>query len=479
MITPRFTIRQDANRVYIDIKTAHIRSSGGSIEFQVEGDLFVFSLAPYYLRLRFPGNLLNDEDEKVIDDESLKSTTEYDAATCVIRISICKETPGQEFEDLDLISKLLARTKNPEHASAQGETSSEPVAPAKPLIQEMDLPNAIGAESSVQDIDAHFAKLQSEAEEFDWEMPQQDPGRLSDDDDDDDDGVNMSASAKYGFNRQHSGEIGVSLASGGNDANEVPEPEKSTPGGRAAFRTQLESMAFDADYYLADTFDNPEISDLVAWKSPFALDFQKLKASGTDSSVLKPEFTQTEHDAMQNLPKRTYILDNPRRTYLGLVAVLYAYCYDVRSTQGDSTVESAWTICKLCPLFAALDDSFSTATEVLRSSLTRAISFPLYRHWDLACAVVGDVYHLLRLGKRHVLRALLATKSILDTADPYYIYSRIWVDDMATWIQYASDEVLRGLAHEVNKVKLEKGLVELELDELEEAAREAIAEQGA
>lgn len=474
MITPRFTIRQDANRVYIDIKTAHIRSSGGSIEFQVEGDLFVFSLAPYYLRLRFPGNLLNDEDEKVIDDESLKSTTAYDAATCVIKISICKETPGEEFEDLDLISKLLARTKNPEH-SGYGENSGEPAA-AKPLIQEMDLPSAIGAEASVQDIDTHFAKLQSEAEEFDWEIPQQDPGRLSDDDDDDD-GVNMSASAKYGFNRQHSGEIGVSLASGGNDANEVPEPEKSTPGGRSAFRTQLESMAFDADYYLADTFDNPEISDLVAWKSPFASDFQSLKPG--EASVLRPDFTPEEHDAMQKLPKRTYILDNPRRTYLGLVAVLYAYCYDVRSTQGDPTVESAWTICKLSPLFAALDDSFSTATDVVRSCLTRAISFPLYRHWDLATAVVQDVYYLLRLGKRHILRALLAIKLILDTSDPYFIYSRIWVDDLATWIQYANDEVLRGLAHEVHKVKLEKGLVELELVELEEAAREAIAEQAA
>lgn len=211
MITPKFTIRQDDNRVYIDIKTAHIRSSGRELEFQVEGDLFVFSLSPYYLRLRFPGRLLNDEDEKVIDDESFKSTTSYDAVNCVINISICKETPGEDFPDLDLISKLLARTKNPEHAGEAGEQKP------KSLIQEIDLPVADGTTSG--DVDAHFSKLQSEAEEFDWEITQEDPGRLDEDD------VNMSAGAKYGFNRQHTGVIGVSLVNGGNDANEVAEPD--------------------------------------------------------------------------------------------------------------------------------------------------------------------------------------------------------------------------------------------------------------
>lgn len=475
MITPKFTIRQDENRVYIDIKTAHIRAAGGELEFQVEGDLFVFSLVPYYLRLRFPGRLLNDEDEKVQEDETLKSTTSYDAANCVINISICKEVPGEDFPDLDLISKLLARSKNLEHSgnTIAGGPEEGSAQLKQSLIQEMDLPS-IGDGSTDRDVDAHFAKLQSEAEEFDWEIPQEDPGRLNDDDD-----VNMSASACYGFNRQHSGEIGVSLASGGNDANEVPEPEKSVPGGRAAFREQLELMAFDQDYYLADTFDNPEIPEFIHWESPDTRDFKKAFSAGGKGLLTQFEFTSEEQDAMQKLPKRTYILDNPRRTYIGLIGVLFATCYDIRTTQGDSTVESAWTICKLCPLFAALDDSFNTTTEIVKSCLARAISFPLYRNWDLAVAVMEDVYKVLRLGKRRVLRLLLKAKSILDVSDPYYIYSRIWVDDYATWIQYANDEVLRGLSHELHKVKLDKNLVELELDELEDAAREAISEQQA
>lgn len=463
MITPRFTLSQDESRVYITLKTPHIRSTTGSVEFQVEGQLFVFSLNPYYLRLRFPGALLNDEDERCVEDESLKSTSTYDAGECLIKISITKETKGQEFEDLDLVSKLLAREKNPDHQPAQSSAGG-------PLIQEMDMP-AEGAKS--EDIDAYFSKLQSEAEEFSWEVSQVDPGRAEDNDNDDE---LLTTGAKYGFNRAYTGDMGVALAQGGNDANEIEEPEKSVPGARTAFREQLELLAFDADYYLGDTFDNPEIADLVAWESPFEKEFKKLKQSGETAAPTAVEFTEAEREAMLQLPKKTYMLSNPRRTYIGLVGLLFAACYDIRSTQDDPTVESAWTICKLCPLLAALDDNFDSCDAILRSCLARALSFPLYRHWDLAAKCVDDVYACLRLGKRRVLQTLLAVKKRLDTTDPYYIYSRIWVNDYCAWVQFANDNVLRGLAHEVHKVVLDKDMVGLEIPELEAAAREAIAE---
>ena len=96
--------------------------------------------------------------------------------------------------------------------------------------------------------------------------------------------------------------------------------------------------------------------------------------------------------------------------------------------------------------------------------------------------VRADVYETLRLGRRAILRQLLRAKRILDTAgEPYYVYSRIWLDDYCNWIQYASDEVLRSMAHEVRKVPLEKAdiLAAFDIVELEEAAREALAEQAA
>lgn len=473
MITPKFSIRQDANRLYITIYLPHIRAST-DIEFQVDSNVFIFSLSPYYLRLRFSHALLNDEDERVIDDETLKSKMNYNASDCTVEISIAKETAGQEFEDLDLLTKLLARARNPDHKPTSTSGDSQ-----QPLIQEIGVDNNNDNNNypSNQDIDAHFSRLQSEAEEFDWEVPQTLP---------EEDPVNLTGKAQYGFNRQYSGEIGVTIASGANDVNEYPEPEQSVPGQRAEFRTQLEALAFDPDYYLADTFDNPDIAELIHWKSPinklFAQFTTNAAAAGASNDDLI-KFTDDEQQAMTRLPKKQYFLDNPKQIYIGLVAVLFASLYDSRTTQNDPTVESAWTITKLCPLLAALDDSFSTVHDVLKSCLVRAVSFPLYRHYDLACHVVRtDVYQTLRLGRRAVLRQLLAAKRILDTAgEPYYVYSRIWLDDYCNWVQYASDDVLRSIAHEIRKVPLEKSdiLAAFDVVELEEAAREVLAEQQA
>lgn len=470
MITPKFSIRQEANRLYITIHLPHIRAST-DIEFQVDGNVFIFSLSPYYLRLRFSHALLNDEDERVIDDESLKSTLNYNASDCTVEISIAKETPGQEFEDLDLLTKLLARAKNPDHRAPGGGSSSGGDF-QRPLIQEMD---GDSKNLSKQEIDAHFSRLQSEAEEFDWELPQTLPTE--------EDAVNVTGKAQYGFNRQYSGEIGVTMATGSNDVNEYPEPEQSVPGQRSEFRTQLEALAFDPDYYLADTFDNPDIAELIRWKSPTNELFARATANGSNNSDDLIKFTEEEQQAMTRLPKKQYFIDNPKRIYLGLLAILFATLYDARTTQNDPTVESAWTITKLCPLLAALDDNFSTVHDVLQSCLVRAVSFPLYRNYELACHVVrADVYETLRLGRRAILRQLLRAKRILDTAgEPYYVYSRIWLDDYCNWIQYASDEVLRSMAHEVRKVPLEKAdiLAAFDIVELEEAAREALAEQAA
>lgn len=46
-----------------------------------------------------------------------------------------------------------------------------------------------------------------------------------------------------------------------------------------------------------------------------------------------------------------------RRALLGLADILFAYAYDHRTTQGEPTVESGWTITVLSPLLSWLDVS--------------------------------------------------------------------------------------------------------------------------
>lgn len=49
------------------------------------------------------------------------------------------------------------------------------------------------------------------------------------------------------------------------------------------------------------------------------------------------------------------LLDNELQTFLGLVDILYAYAYDTRTTMGDHTVESWWTISRLSSTLAWFD----------------------------------------------------------------------------------------------------------------------------
>ena len=70
MITPQFSVRQDERFVYIDIRAPNIKAS--EVEFYAHDDLFIFSLHPYYLRLRFPGNLKDDPEEQTAAEDDVK-----------------------------------------------------------------------------------------------------------------------------------------------------------------------------------------------------------------------------------------------------------------------------------------------------------------------------------------------------------------------------------------------------------------------
>lgn len=97
----------------------------------------------------------------------------------------------------------------------------------------------------------------------------------------------------------------------------------------------LESMNFSEEHYLADYFENEEIKRLlklkVPWKEELAI------------------FTPQELDLLKDFPNREYILsnDDKRILYLGLIDMLYAYCYDQRTTEYEGNCESGWTISKI------------------------------------------------------------------------------------------------------------------------------------
>ncbi|KAK9493748.1 SHQ1 protein-domain-containing protein [Lipomyces doorenjongii] len=419
MITPLFSVRQDEDFIYIDIKVTHIKAQ--NVELRADGDIFMFSLPPYYLRLHFSGSLVDDD----------RASASFDLETKSLAVKFPKENPGEEFSDLDLMTKLLARVGEKGQNDAAGGSSTSEVK-KKVLIEELSAdhnPDDQDMEDGLTDAQRNYLSELEDAENFDWQITQELPSPEEE----------SLLSAKYGFNLQYSGFL-RQTADMGNDINDLDDPEGSTIESRSKERIEKENTKFDMDYYLSDWLENEEIPQLIEFKPSILRSIpQSLQGTATDVSA-EIEFTELEKKRMMNLPRRTYIIDSMislKSVYLGLIPLLFGYSYDVRTTLDDHTSESAWTIGKLAANISCLDTSFTSVSPVMIACTRRSLAYPLYRNWELSQKCWEDVYYLLRGGKRAVLKALLDVNHVFAFHDVYYVYSKIVVEDYCAWIQTA------------------------------------------
>ncbi|KAG0290945.1 Hsp90 cochaperone shq1 [Dissophora globulifera] len=580
MITPTFTVSQEDDFVTIVIKAPHIKTQ--NVDFEVDGSVFKFNLKPYFLRLTFPGN--------VVDDERAKAT--YNVGAGDLTVILPKETPGEHFPDLDLLTKLLVR---------KGELPDKQI--KRPLIEIISSGDTLAGTEQV-----------NKDEEFDWEMPQEIRQEIF-------------SEVRYGFNNRYSGFF-THVQETANDVLDVYDPEHATLETRRENRIQRENDKFDDEYYMGDFMNEEEIEHLLKFKTQWWNELRAVQKAekevpskktktgttttsnvqtkstlpetaaisastafisplistrpqastpsifnivkdetadsepttsndfglreissksrsnmitvvdadadkslildtesttpdylipaveplvdesepikhlgghsikivdpsrpsynsqleddmadlnldlGNDASVGVTPFTAREQELMRDLPRREYILENAKSTYLGLIDILFAYSFDLRASEGETTVETAWTICKLSPSIAALDQ-FTSLRETILASFRRSLAYPLNRNWTFATKVLQDVYVILRLGRRAILRALLAIKEVLDHDDVYYIYSKMFIEDYCVWIQSASEKVIRTLAHELHHFRVEKAEVGWHLEQLEALAKDA------
>jgi protein SHQ1 len=68
----------------------------------VDETLVTVHANPYFLRLTFPKAIIEDDD----------SSAQYDPSGGYLTVTLTKEKPGEVFDDLDLLAKLLA-PRNP------------------------------------------------------------------------------------------------------------------------------------------------------------------------------------------------------------------------------------------------------------------------------------------------------------------------------------------------------------------------------
>ncbi|KZT65490.1 SHQ1-domain-containing protein [Daedalea quercina L-15889] len=453
MITPRFSCTQTEAEVIVKMYCPSVRAS--DVEINIEETLFSVHVNPYFLRLNFPRSLKGDED----------ASASYDAGSGYLTVILSKETPGQEFKDLDLLAKLLAPRP-----------SAEP--PQQPVIEVLSSEDAAAGDE--QDAGEELAQRTQQltleqqeilrAAENDWQLPQEIPEPLPQ--------LKTTPGYRYGFLDMYSGYF-RHVAHTENEINELGADAETCPSSeRRKLRLNHEDEKWDEEHYMADYVEDEYIQELLYWLNPHTV-------SGEDF-----HYSEEENMTMLRLPRKEY-LATPQQThslYLTLATLLFSYAYDCRTTQHDPTPESAWTLSVLTPAFTALDpapytpsssnSSGFSAEEILvtlAASYRRALAFPLYRSWALAEACRADVAALLGKGKRVVARCLLEMKHILDHHEVYYLYSKIWVDDFCTWtLAHASDETLGGLAVAVKSLKMEKKIIGWHLEELEASAQEAI-----
>ncbi|KAJ1662874.1 hypothetical protein IW140_005399 [Coemansia sp. RSA 1813] len=469
MITPKFSVRQDETSVYVTIHASHVRAQ--SIEFDVDGDQFKFFASPYYLRLTFPGNILEDD----------KSTASFDAATGDILVTLSKEKSGEHFENLDLLTGLLATRREREHGMAGGDNAG---GTKRPIIEEIDGP--LGPEVREE--------LRMD-EDFDWEIPQTVCTNMEHDE-------ILVKGAKYGFDQQYSG-IFTHVQETANEINELPSPEAMTAEERRNSRIASENAKFDEDYYMENYMYDDDIVPSIRFKTrhyhilkqqqrsqkvaaeksesnssveKLAHDMQQNLTTDTSEKNAKgygaghEEFTDDERKTMLDLPRKTYLISQKQPVYLGLVDILFAYSLDYRANMGEHTVETAWAIGAVSSLFSNLE-RFSTLRDVIIASFRRGLAYPLYRNWELCEKALEDVYVILKLGRRAILKTMLEIKGLFDHHDVYYIYSKIFIDDYCVWLQTAaSEKALQSLAHQVHSIEIDKEETGWPLNEYEDLA---------
>ncbi|KAM9362175.1 protein SHQ1 homolog [Symphorus nematophorus] len=435
MITPAFDLSQDPEYLILSIRVPYTRTS--EFDLYIDGTDFKFYAKPYFLRLSLPGRIVEDGREKA----------KFDIDKGLFTLRVPKETAGEHFEGLQMLTSLLA---------PKGSRS------AKPLVEELDT----GCSESVGDDE------DEDEEEFDWQVEQEVYKESSEEE--------LRAQQKYGFGNQRSG-VFARLQEELSEVIDVKNPEGTTAAERRQARLEAEASAFSADHYLADMFEDDEIKGLLKFR-PW---WTKLSPSTEQEGEAAVSFTDDEKEQLRKFTNRSYLLDKTSRyqVWLSLADILLAYSYEVRSTEGEHNVESPWTIRKLSGTLCWLE-TYSSLQDVLVSFGRRVLCYPLYRHFGMVSAAICDTTKILQSGKACVLKCLLDIHKVFRENDPAYILNDLYITDYCVWIQRVKSRKMTALAATLQKASLRKKDLELELEELEEAAtmvaeEEEEEEQGA
>ncbi|XP_058419125.1 protein SHQ1 homolog isoform X1 [Diceros bicornis minor] len=428
MLTPAFDLSQDSDFLTVAIRVPYARVSEFDVYF--EGVDFKFYAKPYFLRLTLPGRIVENGSEQ----------GSYDADKGIFTIRLPKETPGQHFEGLNMLTALLAPRKS---------------RTAKPLVEEIGASEV--PEEGVEDDD----------EELDWEIEQSPYEEVSE--------SALSPQCRYGFGNLRSG-VFQRLQDELSEVIDIKDPDFTPAAERRQKRLAAELAKFDPDHYLADFFEDEAVEQVLKYNPWWTDIYSKMMASlgksqEQENHAALVSFSEEEKYQLRKFVNKSYLLDKRAhlQVYYSLIDILLAYCYETRVTEGEKNVESAWNIRKLSPTLCWFE-TWTNVHEILVSFGRRVLCYPLYRHFKLVMKAYRDTLKILQLGKSAVLKCLLDIHKIFQENDPAYILNDLYISDYCVWIQKAKSKKLAALAEALKAVSVTKAQLGLELEDLEAAA---------
>ncbi|KAM9987130.1 hypothetical protein ACTFIY_011532 [Dictyostelium cf. discoideum] len=219
MIIPKFSVDQNDEFIIVVAITPYIKAS--EADFYLLENQFKFYCKPYFLRLTFSHNIVENGKEKASFNVNTQEFTFY----------LPKEINGQKFNDLDLITKLLEKKS----------TNTSKI-------------QVLNGESNQDDQDEDE---EGDYEDEEWEFEQIVEPEPSLDE--------LKNKIKYGFNDGYS-DFFQGLQQDISDIIDIPIIDSITKQERTKVRTEFEDLKFDPERFMENHFFNDDIKELLHYK---------------------------------------------------------------------------------------------------------------------------------------------------------------------------------------------------------------------
>lgn len=340
----------------------------------------------------------------ILDNEQSHSSFDTDNGT--FEFSYEKENPTEEFRDLEFITKFL--TSKVDVDCAEGQRKIDPIETEQVLTVES------ATDSTEHDLNKGF-------------------------------GFALRGNRNFTY-----------ISSTFEDVIEVdpvcvPLPE------RKKLRLQDEKQKFNVEHYFAEFLEDDEIKEIMHYEP------------SQDTSKTTVDFSERDLDFLKDLPNIEYSLQDLQVKYIhnGLIDILFAYCYDKRTTFFEESPESGWTIVKLAATLCWMD-AFEEPKETLICAFRRCLIYPLYRNFSLNMTVLQDLRELLKLGEKHIIKCLIEIHDMFLKGDCCrYILNNLFIKDYITFIMKWNKEEWAEIVEKVNNIVISKDELGLNLTEIE------------